>query len=199
LRQRALSFGLCIASAAVVAIVAACGDGPEPTLDAYIPDVFITLIDTDERGDELTAAFPSVFDTTLPVGQRVNNAEQWSRDFAANYEQALEELERLEPPADVLAEHTELVESMRELAIRASGVPGAVRARNVNTLIQFREVLDEEGTLEAGERFVTACLEMERIAALNNIVTDLQCGEDEPEPDGEATPTPAADQPSPAP
>lgn len=173
--------GLPLIAALVLAIgtmAAACGaDGEELTLEEYFHRMAVVH---GEAGDqvEALAAEASEMLASASTDEEVIDA---NRDFlnasALVFNDLIDDLDALDPPAQAEASHNELVAGV--VAQAAVMEDFADQYEDVKTWSEAQKIADEiVEALDAVQlRELDACFTLQRIADDNGVAVDLECGE----------------------
>ena len=127
----------------------------------------------DERSEELENAFNADF---LAAGSEegvLQAFENFFTDSLPIFEDFVEGMEDLNPPAAVEDAHNESVEGGAELlAVVRSVLDGL---DDLESTASLEDLFEEEGFFAAGDRLDTACFALQDIADENEIDGDLDC------------------------
>ena len=174
------AFVISILTAALLAlgtIAAACGGGDELTLEEYFEQAQVISDDSDEEFEALYADFPDEDDEEF-----FSNEENLTvvKDFAARFpvvfRDTLNDVEALDPPAEVEDAHDEFLAAGNELLTLFVGLTGPVE--EAESVSEAEALFGDEDNPEieaADQRFTDACLALEGIAEDNGIVVDFEC------------------------
>ncbi len=177
------AFVISILAAALLAlgtIAAACGGGDELSLEEYFEQAQVISDDSDEEFEALYADFPDEDDEEF-----FSNEENLTviKDFAARFpvvfRDTLNDVEALDPPAEVEDAHDEFLAAGNELLILFVGLTGPVEeAESVSEAEVLFGDEDDPEIEAADQRFTDACLALEGIAADNGIVVHFGCADE---------------------
>ena len=146
-------------------IAAACGDGGL-TLEKYLQQVEAADDEAEARSDALEDQFPTAFEE--PGATR-----DFFNAFAAIFRDFVDDLNDIEPTAEVEDAHNEFADAAEELAASFDELAG--RAADAETLEELLTALFTSELSAAGDRFEVACLDLQGIADANAIDADLEC------------------------
>ena len=178
------AFVISILAAALLAlgtIAAACGGGDELTLEKYFEQAQVISDESDEEFEALYADFPDEDDEEF-----FSNEENLTviKDFAAGFpvifSDTLNDVEALDPPAEVEDAHDEFLAAGRDLATLYEGLTSSVEeAESVSEAeVLFGTGEEDPEIEEADQRFMDACLALEGIAQDNGIHVDFECADE---------------------
>lgn len=165
-----------IIAAGIIAIAAAAGiacndDDEAPTLEAYFAEVQALADRTD---DSINQAFDSITDED--DGQQIRDAID---AFAATIEDAAVDFSDIDPATEAEDEHEALDDALGAWASAASDAADRLDdlADDAPAEELFAAVESEE-FVSANDAFVSACENLQQVAADNNIDADLNCSDD---------------------
>jgi hypothetical protein len=162
-----------------VSLGVACKDsGGSLSLEEY----FAKLEELDQKfeADSATADAESA-----EAGEDVDAIKDSFGEFVALIEDFVNELDDVDPPSEVEDAHNAGVEAGRDIQEEFERVID--KAQDAETLEELGAIFEDEELNAASDRFTQACLDLEQIAADNNIDADLNC--DDEGSDGEPADT----------
>ena len=145
-------------------------DGDSLTLDEYFAQV--DAIDNDTTA-EIDAAFEGITDE--------NDVQQFKDAFKVlgpALDDAANDLEAIEPPAEVETEHDALVVELNNYADKANEIADGIDGIEASNPDELFAAIEEQGFNEADDEFTAACLALQQAGADNGIVVDLGCEEE---------------------
>ena len=173
----------------LILLIAACGGGEE-TPPADTPTATPTPTPTVTPS---AAATPSPTATATAAG---GGEELTLEEYFQQVQATFDDMSDIDPPADVEDAHNELLVAVTDLA-------EAYADLDVESLSGLGDLLSQllsPGLIEATERLLNACSELQGIASDNSIDLDLACSGDNEVPAPTSTPRAAGsppDQPTP--
>ena len=143
------------------------GDGGGLTLDEY----FTRLQEIDQAAEQ---RFDEV-DGQLGEPEDVEAVKDIFPDLLAVAEDFFTDIEALDPPEEARDAHDAAVAAGREVEDRLEALLD--RTEDMQSLDEFFAATQDSALSAAEEAFSAACLDLEQIAASNNIDIDLSCEE----------------------
>jgi hypothetical protein len=169
----ALIITLLITLVAVGVVVVELTGGGTLTIEEYFQRLQALNDAADERSEELENAFNADF---LAAGSEegvLQAFENFFTDSLPIFEDFVDGMEDLDPPAAVEDAHNESVEGSAELLAVVRSVLD--RLDDVDSTASLEDLFEEEGFYAARERLDTACVALQDIADENEIDVDLDC------------------------
>ncbi len=158
------------------AIAMACGDDSKAlTLEQYFQQLETLIDETNERSDELQAAFAENAAASLSEEQQLQALADFYTEGLPFLEDFLDAVEKLRPPEAAVAEHNENVEATTFIVAALNGLPEEIGA--LDTVDELGQLFDDKGVPQAADRVVDACLQLQLVADGNDIDVDLDCGD----------------------
>jgi hypothetical protein len=167
-----LATSLAVGGAALGAI--ACNDdGESLTLEEYFQEV-------DRIDNESTERFDAIFET---VGDEtdVDGFRNAFKEFAPALEDVAGDFDDLNPPDEAKDQHDDMATALNAFSDKANEIADGVDDIEASNADEFFTAIDEQGFTEAADAFDAVCLELQQLAADNNITVDLDCSDDEEE------------------
>ncbi len=154
---------------------AACGGGGGGalTIEEYFQQLQALNDATDEHSEELEEAFDADF---LAAGSEEGVLQAFENFFTGSlpiFEDFIEGMEDLNPPAAVEDAHNQSVEGSVELLAVVQNVLAGLD--DVDSTTDLEALFEEEGFFTAGERLDAVCFDLQEIADENEIDVDLDC------------------------
>lgn len=158
---------------AALGIVACNDDGDELTLEEYFQRVEAVA---DESDQSVSALFEGITD---------EGDMQQFRDAIAGIgpilDEAADDLEAIDAPAEVQDEHDATVETLRGFAAAGNDVAEGLDDIEADSPDELFAAVDEQGFGAAREAFNNACKDLEAVAVDNSIDANLNCDDEEDE------------------
>lgn|GEM_PF-5296833 len=174
------SFAIALLSALTL-VFGACDEKGELSLEEYIQRLGEIFEDADARSQALEDQFGVAFSPTSPEEARMKAAQEAFAQQTAVFDDAVSEVEGLDPPSQAQGTHDELVsaasaitEFFDEFRERVESVKSAAELR---ALFAELDSPDEE-IIAAFKRIDNACFALKGIADGNNINGNLACEEE---------------------
>jgi hypothetical protein len=176
-----------VATLALVAMGGACtsSGGGALTLEEYFRELDLLDEAFSQASDEV--------DGKIQETQDVGEAHGYMEEQVTAFEDFLEGLQDLDAPDEVADPHADAIAGI-DLFIDelSSAVDAAASATTFDELFAPFESIDSTGI----EQAIAACVELEQIAADNNIEVDLDCDDESDEPVEEPTTEEPSEEPS---
>jgi hypothetical protein len=162
----------------VSSIAVACGNvGDELSLGEYFQQLETISNDLEERGEVVERELETAFDPEGGIESAIDTLQGLLSEGASAFEDALADIESLEPPSEAENAHNVFVEEARGRVELVEDL--ADRVAEVESLSDLEEVFAQLESPEfqaADRRFRDACQALQGIATDNGIDVDLDCG-----------------------
>lgn len=164
--------------AAVGALLAACGDsgGDSLTLEEYFTRFEAIDQTADQEIGMLYADFPTVSDEELfSDEENLPLIKNLLQGFPEVLEDAVDEVDQLDPPSEVEEAHNDLIAAGRDLVMAHKSAASEIA--DVETIGEAEGlVMTVDGELTAGqERFDAACRALVAVGTDNGLTVNVSC------------------------
>ena len=172
-----LSSSLLVAGLLLCAVAAACGGGGgelsgEHSLEQYFDEVDSIIEGLQERTATLDQPSEQDFDSEEEQIEAFRGAFTTALPIFRNF---VDDLDELNPPAEVAAAHGELVRGFEDLVEAVEGLVDQLA--DVESASEFSDLLldPDSGFGSAIGQLAAACLQLQSVANDNDIDVDLEC------------------------
>ncbi len=178
MKRRVLGFLLVTALlAAVASFATACGGGggDELTLDEYFQQLQAIGDDLEEQGNALEAEIEGAFTAETSAEEAIAALEAFLTEGVEVFQEALAEIEDMNPPSEAKDAHDRFVESARTRVDLIENLAESVG--EAETLEDLQQVITDlaDVQLEEETRLQEACHSLEQIASDKGLQLDLNC------------------------
>jgi hypothetical protein len=184
-----VAVGLALLATAPLFLAGACGGGPadlngevpptptptgqgELTLEEYFRQVAKNADETTRRAEEMLVRVRS------SVGSDEERIRTYLDELVLLYKNDWRAFADIDPPAEVEAAHRKSADALRDIGSALEAAVGEARdiESPADLEAMLRSLFESPALVEAGNRADEACLELQRIADVNSIGVDLECG-----------------------
>jgi len=163
---------------AVVAVAAGCKGGGGLSLEEYFKRLDEIDNRSNERSDALQDQLNVVSDATAPDQDRIEAAQGSFPEFVSILDEFLADLDKLEPPKEVQADHEEALDAGSEAFTFFDDIAADVAAaQSLSELDLALSVFNSPEFTAADQRFSDSCVSLQKKADDNNIDVNLECGQ----------------------
>jgi hypothetical protein len=177
-RYRMTILGVAATLLALFVIGTGCnGGGGALTLEEYFAE--LQRLDDEEsaRSDELDQQIEEETDGLTDEAEVIEIFKGYLPQFRESLERFVSNLGDLNPPDEAQEAHNEAVAAGEDFIDAFDAASGEIE--DAQTFAEFGEIFEGGEVSAAGDRFTDACLDLEQIAADNNIDVDLDCDDEE--------------------